>query len=106
MLPRGARLARVGLKFRTAQGQEFVVAVPITASKPWRPLAPSAEVPVRYNPVNPAEHLVVVAAWDVWLHIVLNALALWILLPAMIRAARGAPDISWRTALPPWPFRR
>ena len=106
LLPPDARLARVGLKFTTAQGQEVAAAVPTSIARAWRPLVPGAAVPVRYDPDRPAEHPAVVAAWEVWLDIVLHVLALWIALPAMIRAARGATDTSWRTALPPWPFRR
>ena len=104
MAPANTRMERGGLRFATVQGQEVTFAAP-RVPMPWRTFRPGEELTVRYDPANPAARPVIRSDWEIWATIILAVLAAWILLPGLIRVARGAPR-SRRTTWPPWPFRR
>ena len=104
MAPANTHMARVGLRFTTARGQEVTFAAP-RLPMPWRTFRPGEELTVRYDPANPSARPVIRSDWEIWATIILAVLAVWVVLPGLIREARGAPR-SWRAAWPPWPFRR
>jgi hypothetical protein len=102
--PNAPGLSRLALSFMTVEGQEVTVAVGQTAM-PWRRLRPGAEVPIRYNPAEPTAHPELRGVAEILGIILLSLISAWIFVPMAIWVYRGA-TLSWRTAWPPWPFRR
>ena len=103
--PWSRQIERVALRFTTDDGREVTAAVAaLPPSSYW--LATGTEVPIRYDPRDPANGVVVRTTWMIWLRLVGTLLFGWLLLGWSVRVGRGASPYAHRTTWPPWSFAR
>jgi len=104
LVPTGSRIERKALRFTTRSGEEVVVASALHGL-PSRSVSPGSEVTIRYDPTAPTRALSFQNASDIWSGILLDLVALWILLPTLLRLARGTDWRRGNVAWPLWPWR-
>jgi hypothetical protein len=98
---------RVVLRFTIDDGREVAAFVPAGRWPLDRP-APSAgtEIPIRYDPRDPAARVTFRGAGEAALRILGALLGGWLMLSWSVRVGRGASGSAPRTLWPPWPFGR